>query len=221
MLKNLKLVKGILAATLVVSLMVPTFAFANEDGEVGSERKEIFKEMKERHSEVDHGRLLAVVEMYAEEDLEDWEAMLEERAESKEELASLRKELKELAGNKKVEKKEEIASYREELKSKIEAGEMTREEAKEEIKSYIEELKGDYKEKKEEWKAEREEKKESFEAKREERKELRKTLVEAVRENNTDTIKGILDELFEMYEQHTEWVKEKIEYLNKRIAENQ
>ncbi|WP_432408436.1 hypothetical protein [Wukongibacter sp. M2B1] len=217
MLKNLKLVKGILAATLVVSLMVPTFAFANEDGEVGSERKEIFKEMKERYSEVDHGKLLAVVEMYAEEDLEDWDSMFDERVELKEELASLRKELKELAGDKKAEKKEEIASYREELKAKIEAGEMTSEEAKEEIKSYIEELKGDYKEKK----AEREDKKEIFEDRREERKELRKTLVEAVRENNADTINEILDELFEMYEQHTEWAKEKIEYLNERIAENQ
>ncbi|WP_432663749.1 hypothetical protein R9X47_24555 [Wukongibacter baidiensis] len=221
MLKKSKLMKGILVTTLVVSLLVPTFAFANEEGEPASERNGIFKEMKEKYSDVDHGRLLAIVEMYAEGDLADWEAMFEERAELKEELKVLREEIKEMVGDKKGDKKEEIAAYREELMAKVEAEEMTKEEAKEELKSYIEELKGDFQEKKEEWKAEKQEKKELWEAKREEMKELRKSLVDAAKEDDADTANEILDEMFEMYENHTEWVKEKIAFLEERLAENQ
>ncbi len=246
MIKNSKLLKGIVTTSMVISLLVPSSVFADSTTDVSStedisqdynsrfervrnnfstfnsnykERRSQFKTNVQSRAVRAHAKLLKVIEKYDSENMEQWESLFEEQKLLWNELKDLHKENREDIKENIVEKKEEVRAYRKDLAQKVNSGEMTKEEAVEEFKNHTGNIKENLKNKKEKWKTNFELKKEALKVRRDEGKELRAELVEAIKAENVEEINRILDEVYEFLLDRTEWLENQINELNDNAEE--
>ncbi len=136
-------------------------------------------------------RLLA--EKYTPQDVSKWEAAFAERRELNAQLKSLKENgtLQEKWGM----KKDEMKAKAKEIRDKVKNGELTKEEAKEQIKQWVEEKKGEISP--------------IFTA----HKELHQSFTEAIAKQDEDAIRTLLPQLLTEMEKENQFLADKIAEL--------
>lgn len=255
MLKKFRIGKLVLACTLIMALLIPIVGFADGTTEINepSDKASMFNKNIERPivnpDRENVERFLGVVKKYSPETLSDWESLAEERKNIIEDIHNVKEDIRELR-NQNMEKRKENRrefgekirenhknirdEFAQELVEKIKSGEITREEAREQLKNYVENNKNiaegkrdEFKDRIEEWKTEKRLKLEEWKtdhqneidrikAKREEVLGLRDELKASVEADDAEAVKEILSRLYPEIELSNEFLAKKLEWIKEK-----
>jgi len=209
-----KLLSGILAGLFIFSAFASTTAFADEvNSDVKSEIRNPFAgEKKERTPEQRAEFRLELVETYAPDQVDNYNALVEKHQSIHASIDLVKEELKGLHTAQKEVIKEAFKTYVDDLKTQIEAGDITREDAAELFDTFAEDMKAD----REIYKPDQEimdSIKADLEANKTERAAVRSDLKVAIDEENTDEAYDLILQLLELGSEHNEMDEEKLVLL--------
>jgi CRISPR/Cas system-associated endonuclease Cas1 len=191
--------KGFILA-IVLTLALPVLAFAQTDEDSATEQNNKTKVTDVIKKKWDHKRdhiklgvhkamyFQLLAEKYTEDQLADWEEVLEERK-------NLMEQLKELKASKKEEMKSTYKEEMNKLREKVKSGELTKEEAHAKMKEKFSDFKA----------------KHDLDGKHEKHHELMKEFNDAIASNNEEKIKETLPKVLEVFKAQNEHLKEVIE----------
>jgi hypothetical protein len=217
--------RNFVVATLVLIMIVPVTAHAavEEGSSKASTESMQMGDMQKKHAKLHHNRqealkmgihrqtyLLLLAEKYTPEDLAEWKAAFDERERIIEEFKSL--ELKEKRQDKKAEVREGVKEKMKGLHEKVKNGELTREQAREQLKQWRESHKENFKN----WK---EDKREELAPILEARKQLHEEFTQAIASGDEQQIKSVLPKLLEEMNRVNDRLNVKLEEIKKNLAD--
>ncbi|MCK8061495.1 MULTISPECIES: hypothetical protein [unclassified Fusibacter] len=213
--------KKLMALALTGIMALSTFAFADEfdaaktddnlkgkpgiEKQLGSRPEKGEKPGKEKHGNMEErmAKMTEVIENYAPDLLEDFEANWEAHQEIREELDAIKEDLRE-------SHKEEMEPIFEEIKALVESGELTREEAKEDLMAIREENKADFESVRSDIDALRE----AYGVDKDAAKAVHEALTAAVEADDAQAVTSALTEILNMMQNHLQFEEAKLDYLN-------
>lgn len=193
MIKKIKLFKVLILMCLILTLLTPVISFS--DNSTTSQKykntkftiNNNFQANYNDGKKYSHSKLLEIVKKYSPETLNNWEKVLQKNNKLRKELFKLYKQRRKLIDSNRSLRKAKKIEFIKNLKEQVKNNEITKEEAKEKIKQYRCQYKIN-------------DKKSSRKNKQKlELYKTRKALMQAVKENDANEVKSLLDKLYINY----------------------